>query len=281
MISTELAATELRPISTEMKSIQLQPTHHTDDLLTKEMVMVDHSLFMTWQKTTQPIVFQRTKMQPSMKLFALAVGAVSSSMAESADVSRAATNICHANCTTDASGNEICKFTAVVDMFASELGYYTFEECGSTPNPTLGVELGKTYQFIQKDPSNHYHPLGFAYYPDGAHAGLDELEPSIVPPGSSADCSANLSCPSPMYHVNDNYLGTYPNFDAENSGMDHFAHFGLEEYESMFQHPITEWIEYGTFSAYLKIDNEADYVKDIFYFCHVSTVLTKCVLPYH
>ena len=220
-------------------------------------------------------------MQPSMKLFALAVGAVSSSMAESADVSRAATNICHANCTTDASGNEICKFTAVVDMFASELGYYTFEECGSTPNPTLGVELGKTYQFIQKDPSNHYHPLGFAYYPDGAHAGLDELEPSIVPPGSSADCSANLSCPSPMYHVNDNYLGTYPNFDAENSGMDHFAHFGLEEYESMFQHPITEWIEYGTFSAYLKIDNEADYVKDIFYFCHVSTVLTKCVLPYH
>jgi hypothetical protein len=216
------------------------------------------------------------------KLFALAVGAVSSSMAESADVSRAATNICHANCTTDASGNEICKFTAVVDMFASELGYYTFEECGSTPNPTLGVELGKTYQFIQKDPSNHYHPLGFAYYPDGAHAGLDELEPSIVPPGSSADCSANLSCPSPMYHVNDNYLGTYPNFDAENSGMDHFAHFGLEEYESMFQHPITEWIEYGTFSAYLKIDNEADYVKDIFYFCHVSTVLTTCVLPcYH
>jgi hypothetical protein len=72
-----------------------------------------------------------------------------------------------------------------------------------------------------------------------------------------------------MYHLNENYLGTYPNFDTENSGIllewISFAHFGLEEYESRFQHHIAEWI------GSLKIDEEADCLKDIFYFCHVST----------
>ena len=62
--------------------------------------------------------------------------------------------ICNGNCTIDSSGNEFCKFTASVDLFASELGYFRFAECGDVPNPTLGVELGKTYQFIQADPSN-------------------------------------------------------------------------------------------------------------------------------
>ncbi|KAL7519120.1 hypothetical protein ACHAWX_003916 [Stephanocyclus meneghinianus] len=178
-------------------------------------------------------------------------------------------SICNANCTIDSSGNEFCKFTANVDLFASELGYFRFLECGDVPNPTLGIELGKTYQFIQADPSNHMHPLGFAYYPDGDHAGLDELEPGIVPPGSSSNCSTDLLCPAPMYHLNDQYLGTYPNFDVENSGMDHYAHFGLDEYESMFQHPITEWIRYGQFSAYLTFDSDTDYDNDIFYFCHI------------
>ncbi|KAL7502179.1 hypothetical protein ACHAWX_000484 [Stephanocyclus meneghinianus] len=178
-------------------------------------------------------------------------------------------SICNANCTIDSSGNEFCKFTASVDLFASELGYFRFQECGDVPNPTLGIELGKTYEFIQADPSNHMHPLGFAYYPDGEHAGLDELEPGIVPPGSSANCSTDLTCPAPMYHLNDQYLGTYLNFDVENSGEDHYAHFGLEEYESMFQHPITEWIRYGKLSAYLKFDANIEYTKDIFYFCHI------------
>eukprot|EP00804_Cyclotella_cryptica_P016810 CCRYP_001795-RB/>CCRYP_001795-RB protein AED:0.35 eAED:0.45 QI:0/0/0/1/0.5/0.2/5/0/350 len=152
-------------------------------------------------------------------------------------------DICNANCTTDSSGNEFCKFTASVDLFASELGYFRFEECGDVPNPTLGIELGKTYQFLQADPSNH----------------------------------ADLICPAPMYHLNDQYLGTYPNFDVENSGMDHYAHFGLDEYESMFQHPITEWIRYGQFSAYLNFDPDTDYTKDIFYFCHFMAGRIKLV----
>ena len=54
-----------------------------------------------------------------------------------------------------------------------------------------------------------YHPLGFAYYPDGALAGVDELEPGIVPPGSSSTCDGSMSCPAPMYFIDDEYLGTY------------------------------------------------------------------------
>lgn len=38
---------------------------------------------------------------------------------------------------------------------------------------------GETYVFDQLDASNWYHPLGFAYYPDGAHEGVDELEEGV------------------------------------------------------------------------------------------------------
>lgn len=62
--------------------------------------------------------------------------------------------VCNASCTADENGKEVCKFTTKVDLFAGELGYYHFEECGDAVNPTLGVEVGKTYQFIQKDRSN-------------------------------------------------------------------------------------------------------------------------------
>lgn len=30
--------------------------------------------------------------------------------------------------------------------------------------------------FVQEDRTNYYHPLGFAYHPDGAHVGKDEVE---------------------------------------------------------------------------------------------------------
>ena len=33
--------------------------------------------------------------------------------------------------------------------------------------------------FDQLDPSNWFHPLGFAYHPDGAHDGVDELEEGV------------------------------------------------------------------------------------------------------
>ncbi len=145
------------------------------------------------------------------------------------------------------------------------------------------------------------HPLGFAYYPDGAHADADELEPGIVPPGSSSTCDTTKTCPSPMYFNNDAYLGKYSNNnDLDLSG--HYSNdfdsndfsfvwwngtvaddanktgnstatgkitkyeddFGLDNYEPMFFHPLTEWIGYGNFTVYLKFDADTDYKRDIF-----------------
>ena len=51
-------------------------------------------------------------------------------------------------------------------------GYYKFAECGDEVNPTIGMEIGQRYTFVQNDVSNYYHPLGFGYIPDshGSHA---------------------------------------------------------------------------------------------------------------
>ena len=65
-----------------------------------------------------------------------------------------------------------------MNFFASETGYYEFE--GHTgPSPEITVKIGETVTFDQTDPSNWYHPVGFAYEPDGAHGstwGGEELD---------------------------------------------------------------------------------------------------------
>ena len=49
-------------------------------------------------------------------------------------------------------------FTARVDLHAGELGYYVFEECGlDVFNPTIAMELGETYTFVQKHRTNYFH----------------------------------------------------------------------------------------------------------------------------
>jgi len=59
-------------------------------------------------------------------------------------------NLCQASCSDD----DVCKFTAKVNLFGGEWGYYQFEECGDVDNPTLVMDVGKTYQFVQSDVSN-------------------------------------------------------------------------------------------------------------------------------
>ena len=158
-------------------------------------------------------------------------------------------------------------FTVKLDIYTSELGYYTIEECCTQVNFFNDTATTEIYTFIQKDPSNFYHPMGFAYYPDGAHADKDELEPGVMP-GNSSSCIATLSCPAPIYMLNGEPLGTYSNdanISAVTTGDDNF---GLDEYEPRFFHPIAEWVSYGEFS--IKLNFNEDYDKDIFYFCHVS-----------
>lgn len=159
-------------------------------------------------------------------------------------------------------------------MLPPPLGYFVFDECPDQISPILAIEVKRTYRFVQSQVFNYFHPLGFAYYADGAHADEDELEPGIAPPGTNSTCAETLSCPAPMYFVNGTYLGTYSN-DASilnvTTGEDNF---GLDDYEPRFFYPFTEWLEQGDddnrFSVTLKFTEE-NYTQDIFYFCHVST----------
>ena len=127
------------------------------------------------------------------------------------------------------------------------------------------MEIGETYTFVQKDVSNYYHPMGFAYFADGAHVDVPELEP-----GESgvedAPCKADNTCPAPMYYKDGVYLGAYSNLPGET--RNYSDNFGLDNYEPDFFYPLTDWSGAGTYSIKLTFD-DATYDKDIFYFCHV------------
>jgi len=84
----------------------------------------------------------------------LSIGALSAASASESTATSTNGGLCYASCAVDESGIELCKFTTKVNLYAGELGYYQFEECGDDVNPTLGMEVGKTYQFVQKDRSN-------------------------------------------------------------------------------------------------------------------------------
>jgi hypothetical protein len=142
-------------------------------------------------------------------------------------------------------------------VYAYSSGYYKFGECGDTVNPTIGIELGQSYKFIQQDRSNWYHPLGFAYFPDGAHANQDELEPSITQSENNYFCTISNECPTPRYFRGDEFLGV--------EGTDDF---GLDVYEPEFFASPVDWAGAGTYSIELTFDDPA-YTKDIFYFCRV------------
>jgi hypothetical protein len=132
-------------------------------------------------------------------------------------------------------------------------------------SPTIGIEVGETYIFVQEDKSNWYHPMGFAYFPDGDHDGKDELEPGISLSG--IDCVSPNSCPSPRYFRNGKFLGD-PN---------DLTDFGLDVYEPEFFRGLVEWTTVGFYTIELNFD-DFEYDKDIFYFCHVRW--SNCVTAF-
>jgi hypothetical protein len=135
-------------------------------------------------------------------------------------------------------------------------GYYTFKECPGILNPTIGIELGETYIIDQSDRSNWYHPMGFAYSPDGVHNGKVEH----MTMQTNSECMATFSCLAPKYLLNGAFLG-----------VNGTADFGLKVYKPSFQQGIVDWTSAGNYSVELMFDDEA-YTKDIFYFCHVSAI---------
>lgn len=137
-------------------------------------------------------------------------------------------------------------------------------------NPTIGLEIGETYTFYQGHRSNYFHPLGFAYYPDGAHASEPELEPGVAMSGSN--CSTTLTCPAPMYFKKFKYLGVYSNNANVTPLTMGQENFGLDNYEPEFFFPLVEWVNSGPYSVKLRFDDAA-YDKDLFYFCHVRMLI--------
>jgi hypothetical protein len=85
--------------------------------------------------------------------------------------------ICRGHCSTTKYGKEVCVFTTKLAIHESDVGAWYFEECGEDNlYPTIGVEIGQSAVFVQEDITNWYHPLGFAYFVDGAHVGKEEVE---------------------------------------------------------------------------------------------------------
>lgn len=165
-------------------------------------------------------------------------------------------------------------FTARINFNEGHLGYFEFAECDGV-HPTIGLKIGTMYVFDQSDVSNWFHPMGFAYGPDGALADQDELELGISRTGSS--CATTKSCPAPLYHLNGQFLG-----DKATNAED----FGLDNYEPKFFLPILDWIGQGKFSINVTFD-DTSIDQDAFYFCHVGIValmqepeLTHCCIPF-
>eukprot|EP01063_Lacrimia_lanifica_P019962 TRINITY_DN27358_c0_g1_i1.p2 TRINITY_DN27358_c0_g1~~TRINITY_DN27358_c0_g1_i1.p2 ORF type:complete len:407 (+),score=157.84 TRINITY_DN27358_c0_g1_i1:55-1275(+) len=166
----------------------------------------------------------------------------------------AAGDLCLGTCTGTGAARR-CTFTFSLDVFASETGYYVVEGCEGV-QPTLGMEAGVEYTFVQRNSTNWMHPLGFAYYADGAHKGVDELEPGINHNGSGyCDAAAN-TCMAPRYYIDGAYVGSA----ADRSD------FGLDVYEPDFQRSREEWQE-KQYEVRLTVTDPD--VSDFFYFCHI------------
>jgi len=177
---------------------------------------------------------------------------------------QAQTDICQAPCEVDDKGNKTCKFTVIVDVFASRHGYLTFAECGPQTNPTIGLEKGATYIFEQTDKSNYMIPINFSYAPDGGHRGGDPVAAHITPPGSSSDCATTMSCPMPMYFAKRGYLGRYSNIE-ELAPLMGCGDNGLSQYSLAFSNSLRDWVIEGSWQVALKLDVD-DMVSDFFYF---------------
>jgi hypothetical protein len=161
------------------------------------------------------------------------------------------------------------EFVFSVNIFAGDTGYYEVAGCGLMP--TLAIKQGTTYSFNQADETNWYHPLGFAYAPDGALSANDELEKVVAAPGGAdAGCAATQSCQAPNYKLDGAALRSDP-LDPED--------FGLDEYEgNYFSGGRGDWIDAGTFTVDVEITDTA--TTEFFYFCHIHSGMTGRAVVY-
>jgi len=149
------------------------------------------------------------------------------------------------------------------------LGEYEVEGCKGT-SPTLVLERDQTYTMIQEDVTNWMHPLGFAYYPDGAHGFKQFAEvPELEEPHPETCNEQQFLCnpnnqtakvrQAPLYGI-DGVFETLDNWNDGTSG-------GLDVYEPGFQVPQDQWSEHK-YAVRLTIPRESK-TQTLFYFCHI------------
>jgi hypothetical protein len=175
---------------------------------------------------------------------------------------------------TGTSSDDLCMadddntFHLMWDPYASETGYFKIKECGDTVMPTIMMKRGVEYTFDQTDKSNWYHAVGFAYFADGAHNEVDELEPGITQSGSK--CVDDMTCQAPMYFRDGEYVGgDYNNERVPASGGEDF---GLDVYEPEFFFASELWEE-SKYVAKLTLTDDK-YDGDLFYFCHIHNKMS-------
>jgi len=144
---------------------------------------------------------------------------------------------------------------------------YEVEGCEGVA-PTLDIKRGVEYTLVQKDVSNWFHPLGLAYYPDGAHDDVPELE---EPTPGECDEEQFMCNPgegvqqAPLYCIN----GNCETYEDWNNG----TVSGLDVYEPVFQRPEDQWEEEGGENSYaVKITIPEDSkTAEFYYFCHIHS----------
>jgi hypothetical protein len=175
--------------------------------------------------------------------------------------------ICRGDCSTNNDGKEVCVFTTKLAIHESDLGAWYFEECGEDNlYPVIGVEIGTSAKFVQDDITNWYHPLGFAYFVDGAHVGKEEVEEDFLTYRVDGE-DIGLDGYEPLFlHSPSKFAkcySVYPSVECENLTL-RPSNLILSLLTLSL---LAEWIEYGTFAVELNFDK--DYDQDLFYFCHI------------
>jgi len=154
------------------------------------------------------------------------------------------------------------------------MGEYQVAGCEGT-SPTLAMVRGVTYTMVQLDPTNWMHPLGLAYYPDGAHGFQEfpEVPELEYPTPEDCDLEQFLCNPgkdvkqAPLYGID----GDFESFDDWNNGVVS----GLDVYEPAFQIPQDQWAAHN-YSIKITVPVESK-TERFFYFCHIHNGMSGLI----
>jgi len=182
-------------------------------------------------------------------------------------VTRASDNLCQPN-----SENE---FIFKVNFHTpGRMGEFQVEGCDGT-SPVLAFKRGETYTLVQHDITNWMHPLGLAYYPDGAH-GFEQFQevPELEFPTPQVCDQVQFNCnpgkdvkQAPLYGID----GVYETFDDWNNGVTS----GLDVYEPAFKVLQEQWIK-RNYSVQITVPLESK-TKEFFYFCHIHSGMSGMI----